>query len=810
MAGVEWQRRSSMPDWQRLVQVLTFAGLGVYLILGSRRDARARNLGAFFLLVAVFFSHSAIDVLVQNLPAQAAALARLTRATTVDAFLATMGWLLLRDFPRALEWPRTASVIRGVIGASGVIAVGLIAANVALALEVEAPFLENFDRVNPASLYTAIVFGALLPTPFAMYWRSRYAPQDERRRLRLFTGGVVLAGAPLIVLSILPALSPSLEAYFRQEPGGTILRNFFTASIMTMAGTMTYAIVVQRVFDVRTVLRRAAQYALARLGVAVLAGAPFGALVVLLIDESLSSLVEGPRLLIALALLGAGIAVVYLRRPVMSAIDHFFFRESYDAPRILAAMADHGRRASSIGEFATSLAATVDDALHVESSAVLTLDEHQHEFVPRCGGARRLPGASLLLDEFVESDATLLIDFSSANSPLRELPESDRMWLSDGGFELLVALRGSGEAIIGLLALGPKRSELPFSREDLLLLSGVAGTAGIALANRLLQMHTEEPETLDRVSQECEACGIVQPARGSCDACGGRTRGSRLPHELAGKFRIEQRIGVGAMGVVYRGTDLTLGREVALKTLPETSPEDAFRLRREARAMASITHPNLALIFGAESFLGTPILVIEYLPGGTLTDRLADGPLAPLAGLELCALLADVLDCAHSAGILHRDVKPSNVAFTETGIPKLLDFGLVRIAGEASPMSRAASDLAASETGVVGTPLYMSPEALSGAKPDPTFDLWGLSVLAFEAVSGRHPFEYESPQRTLDAIRTGKPLDLRELRPELPEAFTTLFGRLLAKDQARRPSTATSLAQVLRATAEDVSSRAAA
>jgi serine/threonine protein kinase len=260
------------------------------------------------------------------------------------------------------------------------------------------------------------------------------------------------------------------------------------------------------------------------------------------------------------------------------------------------------------------------------------------------------------------------------------------------------------------------------------------------------------------------------------------------------------------MGVVYRAADLSLGRPVALKTLPTTSPEDSARLRREARAMAAITHPNLALIFGVETWQATPILVIEYLPGETLAERLAMGPLAWDEALEMSLVLADALDRVHSSGILHRDVKPSNIGFTEDEVPKLLDFGLVRIA-QRDAVLRAREVVfegAATESGIAGTPIYMSPEALLGERSDPSFDLWSLGVVAFEAIAGRHPFERETSDETLHAIQLGKAIDLREARPDCPEAVVKLLEKILARERSRRPSTAREFANLLRSTAEAI------
>ena len=220
--------------------------------------------------------------------------------------------------------------------------------------------------------------------------------------------------------------------------------------------------------------------------------------------------------------------------------------------------------------------------------------------------------------------------------------------------------------------------------------------------------------------------------------------------------------------------------------------------------MAAITHPNLALIFGVEVWQGTPILVIEYLAGNTLAERLATGPLGWREALELSLILANTLDRVHSSGFLHRDVKPSNIGFTEEDTPKLLDFGLVHIAQHDLVIwtGDPALNGAETESGLSGTPLYMSPEALAGQRSDPTFDLWSLGVVAFEAIAGRHPFERKTPEETFHAIQSGNAIDLRDAQPDCPETVADLFEKILARERSRRPSTARELAQWLRSTTE--------
>lgn len=236
--------------------------------------------------------------------------------------------------------------------------------------------------------------------------------------------------------------------------------------------------------------------------------------------------------------------------------------------------------------------------------------------------------------------------------------------------------------------------------------------AGLAFDNTMRQAEgLAAPAQAEPWDVECVRCGTITRGATPACACGGAVQPSLLPAVLHGKFAVERRIGAGGMGVVYRGRDLTLDRTVALKTLPDLHAGAVHRMRDEARAMASVMHPHLALIFGAELWHHTPVLVIELLDGGTLMDRLRrDGPVPIEESIALARSLAEGLDALHGAGLLHGDIKPSNIGFTRSGVPKLLDFGLARlIGGSPSPVPGSLSD--GSVSTLAGTLIYLPPEA---------------------------------------------------------------------------------------------------
>jgi serine/threonine protein kinase len=213
-----------------------------------------------------------------------------------------------------------------------------------------------------------------------------------------------------------------------------------------------------------------------------------------------------------------------------------------------------------------------------------------------------------------------------------------------------------------------------------------------------------------------------------------------LPHRISDKFRVMRRVGSGGMGVVYLAHDELLGREVALKTLPALNPDAVRRLRDEARAMAALNHDSLATLYGIEIWRGTPVLVVEYFPNGTLAQRLSRGPLSLGDTIALGVRLARGLVYMHARAVLHRDLKPSNIAFTAAGACKLLDFGLATLSQPANSRDESPYGVGATNRRFAGTLGYAPPEAFRGARPSAESDRWALAVVMLEAASGVNPF----------------------------------------------------------------------
>jgi serine/threonine protein kinase len=258
---------------------------------------------------------------------------------------------------------------------------------------------------------------------------------------------------------------------------------------------------------------------------------------------------------------------------------------------------------------------------------------------------------------------------------------------------------------------------------------------------------------------------------------------------VAGRYQLERRLGQGAMGIVYRAVDIELGREVALKTLPAMSAESSVRLRQEARAMAGVSHPNIAVLYGIERWNGMPVLVEEYMSHGTLAARLSK-PLDIGEVIAVGAGLAAGLAALHDRSLIHRDIKPSNVGFSDRDEAKVLDFGLAD-ACPGTPSDFLGDDPGSAITrpSLAGTPRYLPPEAWRGEPVGSGGDLWALAMVLYECLTGAHPLVGSEPRLWVDRLAS-LPAPAR-LRSDCPVWLSDLVAQgLSVKAAARWPSAA--------------------
>ncbi|MGH7709751.1 MAG: serine/threonine-protein kinase, partial [Gemmatimonadaceae bacterium] len=273
-----------------------------------------------------------------------------------------------------------------------------------------------------------------------------------------------------------------------------------------------------------------------------------------------------------------------------------------------------------------------------------------------------------------------------------------------------------------------------------------------------------------------------------------------LASALKGQYRLDREVGRGGMGIVYCARDERLDRLVAIKTLPPHLSADVVvrdRFLREARTAAALSHPNIVPVHRADEIAGVVFFVMGYVDGESLAHKIQRS--GPLKASELLPILHDVLDAlgyAHARGVIHRDVKAENILLdSETDRAMVTDFGIARVAA-AAPMTATGT--------VLGTVSYMSPEQVSGDTVDGRSDLYALGVLAFYALSGRFPFESQTPSAVLVAHVTTPPPSLHDVAPHIPGPIAHIVDRLLRKDPAARHADAEEVLEALVTAERDV------
>ena len=256
--------------------------------------------------------------------------------------------------------------------------------------------------------------------------------------------------------------------------------------------------------------------------------------------------------------------------------------------------------------------------------------------------------------------------------------------------------------------------------------------------------------------------------------------------QLLGQYRIDAQLGAGAMGIVYRAYDTRLHRTVAIKRLQDVSPEvSGPRLLEEARAAATLNHPSICTIHEVAEIDGNAFIVMEYVDGRSLSDLIPAAGLPVETVLEYGTQIADAIAFAHAGGIVHRDLKSSNIVITRDGRPKILDFGLARrVAGRSIyEPSESLATVAATNPDIAGTPQYMSPEALRGGPSNTRSDVWSLGIVLYEMATGHRPYDERTPYQLAARVLSDAPVDVPQgLSPQL----AAVIKRCLAKQPERR------------------------
>jgi Protein kinase domain len=779
-------RPYSFVNGLRFLTILSFAGVGIAL-RQNRHNPRARDLGAVFLFNALGPGHIPYGLFVDKWFSGSMFFGVLRDGLALDAWAPYFFWQFARRFPSTVRFTRVDRIAIVFTKVAGIAGAALFALNLWAAIsQTRSGIAWTFSLAQPGQrYYSAAIFALMLPALPIIYMRARSAAADERARVRLFAIGMVAGIAPPYIEVMLEALFPAYlalldrSAEFRVAVVTMVILPWLALPFVT-----SYSVLVHRLLDVSFVIKQGVRYLLARWTLVVLTLAPFGLFAADVYNhraDSVVSIVSNRRGAILVALIAAGCVLLASRTALMRALDRWFDRRGIDRATVLARSADALRLVRTRSELVDSIVEAAETALNA-SAVVYFLNPLRQAYVPFGRGGLSLPCDSALATIMMNEPTLSALRTEGEHSLARFLPRAERVWLAETNACLLAPIRSQGvERPAGLIVFGSPRDALGYVHDDERFVTALASAVGISLENLRLKSEAVGEIDEDGFGMVCRRCHrVTDSVEGqlSC-TCGGELRAASIPRRINNKFQVDALLGAGGMGVAYLATDLALSRSVAIKTLPSVSADALARLGREARTMAALSHPNLATILGLESWRGTPILVCEFLPGGTLQQRLLRGPLDIDEAFSLGLALLDALEYMHGQGVLHRDIKPSNIAFTAEGAPKLLDFGLAGLLERADPTAQAEGfGVTMLTTNLAGTLAYLPPQAFQGEAPTIRFDLWGLAVVLFEAIVGRHPFA--AGVDTVHNICRGLFVASFDERPDVPPAARAFLRTALS------------------------------
>ena len=751
--------------------------LGVYCLLKAT-NAPLHMLQAFFLELPPPQEFAAF---LQDLPAAS----RLFGALYVPAFLFAPAflWAFARECPRVHRRTWLDDLARRMIPASVLIGAGLwVACAVTLELAQGGHAGTPVARVLDGTLATLDLLAFAAVTLVAL--RARTAPADEVRRVVVFSGGFLLFMGVAAAYDLAEAFAPGdWVSNYRWSP--TIL----LMELLRFPGLILlwYAVLAARIPHLREAVRAFYRRLLMRpdlLGA--VAAVPAAALAWLIgrsPERAVGAVMADPLAQSLFAAVGILLLLIAARERILIRLDAWILPETADQRLALADAAGVLAQAGRITTLGETLTRTVRRGCGSPATLLVVDDAEtqaggfsapQARFAP-------LPRQTAIVHLLETVGGPVRVEPDGRPSVFPLLPPDEAAWVTETGADVIVPVPGPGTDVIGVLVVGRRLDGRLVRSVDLPFLEALGAAAGLALARLQLLDAPGAGSGETRPAEECPLCrSVTEAGQPPGCACGPAYVATEVPKLLAGKFRLTRRLGAGGMGAVYLARDLRLERDVAIKTLTESSFVRLVGLKPEAWAMATMTHPAVAQIHGVESWRGRPFLVVEFLAGGTLEDRLRDGPIAPARAVALAARLAGALAALHEKGFLHGDVKPSNIGFTTEGAPKLLDFGLAHAVDDAAIPG--------------GTLPYLSPEILAGCPAGEADDVWSLCVVLYEMVSGRHPFTGGSLKQVRNRIRRQR---LAAGGPVSATAVAAFAASILTAPRSRRPGTAPAFAEAL-------------
>jgi hypothetical protein len=685
----------------------------------------------------------------------------------------------------------------------------------AMAIVSAHPFLVGFHlrHLTPlSSLFLALTVVAVLVVGRVNY--RRLPEGDQRRRIRLFSWSMLVGYLPVAGVTLAWFLLVTLGLQRMIEGWLTPLTQAVNAFVVIIPLTMAYAIIKHRVLGINAVLRIGVQYLLASNVLRVIIFLPIIGLVYVLAanpDRSMRELLFSGSGRFNFVLLGAALLSMRYRSQLMNVIDRRFFREAYQQEQILLELSEAIKQLDSLAEISRLLQTEVEKALHSRWVSMLFW-AGQTEFFSASGSAKSAERWRTLGQPVNNHLISQFERMTTAQNwrDLRKdcLPEAVA-WLDEQDTQLVTPIPGTEGRVLGVVLLGEKRSEEPYTKADRNLLQALASQVGVIYENLTLKDHVRrgklvEAEVLARLEErrinivkECPACGACYDSSAENCARDGRLLALTLPIEriVDGKYRLERLIGKGGMGAVYESSDLRLNRTVALKAMLGKSFGDASALRRfarEAQISAKLDHPNIVRVYDfGELQGGGAYLVLEYVRGTTWRDELGYlNAFPPGLAADLLDQVLSGLEAAHRAKVIHRDLKPENilVAATEPDQPpiiKILDFGLakVRALDFADPKSHTQAGI------VMGTLGYMSPEQFLGQEVDERTDIYAVGVIALETLTGSIGKLGLDFHRRIATVLTSR-FDFAGAAPEHRSLARVIEGCLIADREKRFGSVA--------------------